>query len=92
MISTSLRRPDYIGTIMDLVTKRRGELRNQNWLDTKRVEISCAIPLSEIIVDFYNDLKARTKGYASMDYTLDDYRASDMVKLDILVNQQPSTR
>ncbi len=80
---------DYIGTIMDLVTKRRGELRNQNWLDTKRVEISCAIPLSEIIVDFYNDLKARTKGYASMDYSLDDYRESDMVKLDILVNQQP---
>ena len=80
---------EYIGTIMDLVTKRRGELRNQNWLDTKRVEISCAIPLSEIIVDFYNDLKARTRGYASMDYTLDEYRESDMVKLDILVNEQP---
>jgi GTP-binding protein LepA len=80
---------EYIGAIMDLVTKRRGELRTQNWLDTKRVEISCAIPLSEIIVDFYNELKARTRGYASMDYTLDDYRESDMVKLDILVNQQP---
>ncbi|MEZ4861225.1 MAG: translation elongation factor 4 [Caldilineaceae bacterium] len=79
---------EYIGTIMDLVTKRRGQLRNQNWLDTKRVEISCMIPLSEIIVDFYNDLKARTRGYASMDYTLDEYRESDMVKLDILVNQQ----
>ena len=47
------------------------------------------IPLSEIIVDFYNDLKARTRGYASMDYTLDEYRESDMVKLDILVNEQP---
>jgi len=80
---------EYIGTVMDLVTKRRGELRNQTWLDTKRVEIACMIPLSEIIVDFYNDLKARTRGYASMDYTLDDYRASDMVKLDILVNEQP---
>ncbi len=80
---------EHIGAIMDLVTKRRGELRNQNWLDTKRVEISCAIPLAEIIVDFYNELKARTRGYASMDYTLDEYRASDMVKLDILVNQQP---
>ena len=80
---------EYIGPIMDLVTKRRGELRTQNWLDTKRVEIACAIPLAEIIVDFYNELKARTRGYASMDYTLDDYRPSDMVKLDILVNQQP---
>ena len=80
---------EYIGTIMDLVTKRRGELRNQTWLDAKRVEISCVIPLSEIIVDFYNDLKARTRGYASMDYTLDEYRVSDMVKLDVLVNEQP---
>jgi len=80
---------EYIGAIMDLVTKRRGELRNQTWLDTKRLEISCMIPLSEIIVDFYNDLKARTRGYASMDYTLDEYRESDMVKLDILVNEEP---
>jgi GTP-binding protein LepA len=79
---------EYIGTIMELVTKRRGELRNQTWLDAKRVEISCLIPLSEIIVDFYNDLKARTRGYASMDYTLDEYRVSDMVKLDVLVNEQ----
>jgi len=80
---------EYIGTVLDLVTKRRGQLRNQNWLDTKRVEISCMIPLSEIIVDFYNDLKARTRGYASMDYSVDDYIESDMVKLDILVNQMP---
>jgi len=80
---------EYIGAVLELVTKRRGELKNQTWLDTKRVEIACLIPLSEIIVDFYNDLKARTRGYASMDYTLDQYRASDMVKLDILVNSMP---
>jgi GTP-binding protein LepA len=80
---------EYIGAIMELVTKRRGELHNQSWLDTKRVEIACKIPLSELIVDFYNELKARTRGYASMDYTLDEYRASDMVKLDILVNSMP---
>jgi GTP-binding protein LepA len=80
---------EYIGAVLDLVTKRRGELKNQSWLDTKRVEVTTLIPLSEIIVDFYNDLKARTRGYASMDYTLDQYRISDMVKLDILVNQQP---
>ena len=79
---------DYIGTVLDLVTKRRGELKNQTWLDTKRVEVVTMIPLSEIIVDFYNELKARTKGYASMDYTLDEYRESDMVKLDVLVNEQ----
>lgn len=80
---------EHIGTIMDLVTKRRGELTNQSWLDTKRVEIACKIPLSELIVDFYNDLKARTRGYASMDYNIDEYRESDMVKLDVLVNSQP---
>jgi GTP-binding protein LepA len=78
---------EYIGTVLDLVTKRRGQLKNQTWLDTKRVEIAVMIPLSEIIVDFYNDLKARTRGYASMDYTLDIYQESDMVKLDILVNE-----
>jgi GTP-binding protein LepA len=80
---------EFIGNVLDLVTKRRGELKNQTWLDAKRVEISCLIPLSEIIVDFYNELKARTKGYASMDYNLDEYRPSDMVKLDVLVNHQP---
>ncbi len=80
---------EYIGTVLDLVTKRRGELKNQTWLDTKRVEVVCMTPLSEIIVDFYNDLKARTKGYASMDYSLDEYRESDMVKLEVLVNEQP---
>ena len=80
---------EFIGNVLDLVTKRRGELKNQTWLDTKRVEVSCLIPLSEIIVDFYNDLKARTKGYASMDYNLDEYRPSDMVKLEVLVNHLP---
>jgi GTP-binding protein LepA len=80
---------EHIGAVLDLVTKRRGELKNQTWLDTKRVEVVCMIPLSEIIVDFYNELKARTKGYASMDYNIDQYRASDMVKLDVLVNYMP---
>jgi GTP-binding protein LepA len=80
---------DYIGPIMDLVTKRRGEVKNQAWLDSKRLELTFNIPLAEIIVDFYNELKARTKGYASMDYTLDGYRVSDMVKLDVLVNGLP---
>ena len=80
---------EYIGPILEMVTKRRGRVKNQLWLDTKRVELSFQIPLSEIIVDFYNELKARTRGYASMDYVLEDYQASDMVKLDVLVNGQP---
>ncbi len=80
---------DYMGPIMELVTKRRGEVKNQTWLDSKRLELTFNIPLAEIIVDFYNELKARTKGYASMDYTLDGYRVSDMVKLDVLVNSLP---
>ena len=79
----------YIGPILEMVTKRRGRVKNQLWLDTKRVELSFQIPLAEIIVDFYNELKARTRGYASMDYSLDGYHASDMVKLDVLVNGQP---
>ncbi|MBP7961997.1 MAG: translation elongation factor 4 [Caldilineaceae bacterium] len=78
---------EYIGPVMELITKRRGEFKDQTWLDTKRVEISSLMPLSEIIVDFYNELKARTRGYASMDYVLDEYRPSDMVKLDVLVNE-----
>ncbi len=79
---------EYIGPILELVTKRRGRVRNQSWLDTKRVELSFQIPLAEIIVDFYNELKARTRGYASMDYNLDGYQPSDMVKLNVLVNGQ----
>jgi len=80
---------DYIGTIMDLVTRRRGEFKNQEYLDTRRVQLSYYIPLTEILVDFYNDLKARTRGYASLDYHFHEYRAADMVKLDLLVAGQP---
>jgi len=79
----------YIGPILAMVTKRRGPVKNQLWPDTTRADLSFQIPLAEIIVDFYNELKARTRGYASMDYTLDDYQPSDMVKLDVLVNGQP---
>ncbi|NOZ72684.1 MAG: elongation factor 4, partial [Chloroflexi bacterium] len=80
---------DYIGTVMDLVTRRRGEFKNQEYLDTRRVQLSYYIPLTEILVDFYNDLKARTRGYASLDYHFHEYRAADMVKLDLLVAGQP---
>jgi len=79
---------DYIGSIMDLVTRRRGEFRNQEHIDQRRVNLIYTIPLTEILVDFYNELKARTRGYASLDYHFHDYRAADMVKLDLLVAGQ----
>ncbi len=79
----------YIGAVMDLVTSRRGEFEGMEYLDERRVLINYQMPLSELIVDFYDQLKSRTRGYASLDYTLADYRPGDLVKLDILVNKQP---
>jgi GTP-binding protein LepA len=78
---------EYIGTVMDLVIKRRGEQKEMEYLDPTRVMITYALPLSELIVDFHDNLKSRTRGYASMDYTFLDYRAEDLVKMDILVNE-----
>jgi GTP-binding protein LepA len=78
---------EYIGTVMDLVIKRRGEQKEMEYLDPARVMITYALPLSELLVDFHDQLKSRTRGYASMDYTFLDYRAEDLVKMDILVNE-----
>jgi GTP-binding protein LepA len=78
---------EYVGTVMDLVIKRRGEQTGMEYLDPTRVMITYALPLSELIVDFHDNLKSRTRGYASMDYTFLDYRAEDLVKMDILVNE-----
>ena len=80
---------DYIGPVMDLVTKRRGESINMEYLDTNRVMLTYLLPLSEMIVDFYDKLKGATKGYASLDYALDVYRTGDLVKMDILINGDP---
>jgi len=80
---------DYVGPVMDLVVSRRGVFDHMEYLDEKRVLLQYLIPLSEIIVDFYDNLKSRTRGYASMDYTLADYRPADLVKLDVLVNEEP---
>ena len=80
---------EYIGPIMDLVTKRRGVFEKMEYLDQKRVLLTYELPLSELIVDFYNQLKSRTRGYASLDYQFAGYRPGDLVKLDILVNEQP---
>jgi GTP-binding protein LepA len=79
----------YIGTIMDLVTTRRGEFRNMAYIEEDRVHLTYRIPLAELIVDFYDQLKSRTQGYASLDYTFAAYEEADLVKLDILVNGAP---
>jgi GTP-binding protein LepA len=78
----------YIGALMDLVTTRRGEFEKMDYLDVDRVQMTYKMPLGELIVDFYDELKSRTQGYASLDYTLAGMRPSDLVKLDILVNAQ----
>jgi GTP-binding protein LepA len=80
---------EFIGAIMDLVTKKRGEYQSMEYLDTKRVQLKYKIPLAELIVDFYDRLKSGTRGYASLDYAFDAYRAEKLVKLDVLVNKQP---
>ncbi len=80
---------EFIGPVMDLVTSRRGEFKAQEYLDQRRVLLSYHIPLIEILTDFYNDLKARTRGYASLDYHFEGYRPADMVRLDVLVNKEP---
>ena len=78
--------PEYVGNIMELCQQRRGEYRDMNYLDEGRVELHYFMPLNEIIYDFFDALKSRTRGYASLDYELDGYRPSRLVKLDILLN------
>ena len=78
--------PDYVGNIMPLCQERRGEYKNMEYLDTNLVEIHYLMPLNEIIYDFFDTLKAKTRGYASLDYELDSYRPSDLVKVDLLLN------
>ena len=77
---------EYIGNIMELCQSRRGEFRDMTYLDTDRVELHYEMPLNEIIYDFFDALKSRTRGYASLDYELSEYRTSKLVKLDILLN------
>jgi GTP-binding protein LepA len=80
---------DYIGALMELATGRRGEFDHMEYLDQHRVMLTYHIPLAEILVDFHDQLKSRTKGYASMDYSFHGYRAGDLVQMEILVNQEP---
>ncbi len=78
--------PDYVGNIMPMCQERRGEFKDMQYLDTFLVELHYQMPLNEIIYDFFDALKANTKGYASLDYELSGYRRSELVKVDMLLN------
>ena len=77
---------DYVGTIMDLCQNKRGVFENMEYLDQHRVSLRYILPLNEVIYDFFDALKSKTKGYASLDYELKGYQRSDLAKLDILIN------
>jgi GTP-binding protein LepA len=79
----------YVGNIMSLCLEKRGEQRNLSYLDEKRVELTYDMPLAEVVFDFYDRLKSLSRGYASFDYELGDYRQADIVRLDILINGKP---
>ncbi|MGB0932083.1 MAG: translation elongation factor 4, partial [Chitinophagales bacterium] len=81
-----ITKPEYIGRIMTLCIEKRGELKNQIYLSQSRVELSFDLPLAEIVFDFYDRLKSISRGYASFDYQMDNYRPADLVKMDILLN------
>ena len=78
--------PEFVGNIMPMCQERRAEFKDMQYLDTNLVELHYSMPLNEIIYDFFDTLKARTKGYASLDYEVDRYESSDLVKVDMLLN------
>ncbi len=89
-VMASLMTPnDYVGTLMELCQGRRSIFMDMKYLDTRRVMLNYEIPLAEIITDFYDELKSRSRGYASLDYHFHEYRESRLVKLDILIGGEP---
>jgi GTP-binding protein LepA len=80
---------EYIGDMMTLVSEKRGSIENTETLDTRRVMMTCILPLNEILIDFHDRIKSITRGYGSMDYEPAGYQVSDMVKLEMLVNGEP---
>jgi GTP-binding protein LepA len=80
---------EYIGDMMSLISEKRGDLKHTETLDPRRVMLTADIPLNEILIDFHDRIKSITRGFGSMDYEPTEYRASDMVKLDMLVNGEP---
>ncbi|MBQ6057171.1 MAG: elongation factor 4, partial [Treponema sp.] len=89
-ISASIITPaEYIGSIIALCTEKRGEQKNMQYLDEKRVELIYEMPLAEVLFDFYDRLKSYSRGYASFDYEVIGYRTTDLVKVDTLINSKP---
>jgi GTP-binding protein LepA len=86
---TILTPTDYVGTLMELCQGRRGEMQKMDYLSEERVELVYIVPLGEIVMDFFDQMKSRTKGYASLDYERAGYRESKLVKVDILLNNVP---
>lgn len=84
-----ITKPEYIGAIMSLTMEKRGILVRQTYLTPERVELSFELPLAEIVFDFYDRLKSISRGYASFDYHMIDYRGTDLVRLDIMLNGEP---
>jgi GTP-binding protein LepA len=84
-----ITKTDYLGIVMKLCLDKRGILKNQHFISPTRVELSLDMPLSEIVFDFYDKLKSISRGYASFDYQLTDYRPAELAKLDILLNSEP---
>jgi GTP-binding protein LepA len=80
---------EYVGTVLDLLQTRRGEMGTMNYVGTERVELDYQVPLAEVVFDFFDQLKSRTKGYASLDYEPSGYRPADLVKVDVLLNGNP---
>ncbi|MBQ0017349.1 MAG: translation elongation factor 4 [Clostridiales bacterium] len=78
--------PEYVGSLIDLCIEKRGIQKNLKYVDEKRVNLTFDMPLNEIIYDFFDSMKSRSKGYASLDYEISEYRPSDLVKMDILLN------
>jgi len=89
LTTTVLLPAEYTGTVMDLCQSRRGEMVKMEYLSPERLELVYRVPLAEVVVDFFDQLKSRTKGYASLDYEPAGYEASDLVKIDILLNGVP---
>ena len=90
MLDISILTPsDYLGAVMDLCQSRRGDMTKMDYLSTERVEIRYRLPLAEVVIDFFDALKSRTKGYASLDYEPSGYITSDLVRVDLLINHQP---
>lgn len=77
---------DYVGPLMDLATTRRGEFKEMKYLTEQRTSIVFDMPLAEVVTDYFDELKSRSKGYASMEYKITDYRVNNLVRLDIKIN------